>query len=677
MRVSLHWLRRHADLPDDVAEMAHRLSMAGYVVASVEQVTLAAGPDTVLDVEVTWNRPDLLSHVGLAREIAGLYGLPLRSPEVSVGASVPDTVPVTVEAGDLCPVYTARVVRGVRVGPSPAWLASLLEAAGQRPVNNVVDVTNWVMLETGQPLHAFDLARLKGPSIVVRRGRGESFTAIDGRKLEVAADDLAICDAGGPVALAGVMGGLDSEVSSTTTDIVLESAVFAPLSVRATSRRHQLRSESSHRFERFVDPAGVVGASDLAAQLFAEVCGATGVGPVTQSGPGAAAHAARIELRTDRVARVLGVAVGESEISDILLSLGLRSCEPVAAGQAGTTAWSAPTWRPDLREEIDLIEEVGRRIGFDRIPDRTVLGVRPRVVDPALEVRRRVRAVLVRQGLRECISAPFVGDGPLDVALLTDRPSLRVMNPMRADEDRLRRSLVGPLLATVRRNQERGTPAVRLFETAPVYVAGDAPGTADERLLAAGAVSGDYADAKGCVEAVLAALGMERVAEYSAGAPRPLRPDRSATIRLPGCDHASGVIGELSPRTAQRYGLTGPTAVFELRLDDLAAAARLESSYEPISRYPAIQRDLAWVVSDAVPWSRIEAAAWSAGAPLVQAVSFLSEFRSEQVGAGQKSVAFRMELRAADRTLTSDEAETCVRGVVDRLASETGGVLRG
>lgn len=669
MRASLAWLRRLCPaIPADAHLVADRLTMAGYVVASVESF----GDDFVLDVEVTYNRPDLLSHVGIARELAGVFGGDLVSPETAVRAGVAsaETLPVAVEAGDLCPLYTARIVRGVRVGPSPAWLVQALEAAGQRSVNDVVDVTNYVMLLLGQPLHAFDLAKLRGPAIVVRRGRGESLTAIDGKKLLVPQDDLAICDAQGPVALAGVMGGLDSEVSTSTRDLVLESAVFAPLAIRATSRRHGLRSESSFRFERFVDPAGVRAASDLAARLFVEVCGATAVGPVVEAGPGAPAHGPRIELRTARVAHVLGVAVDVAEIRGILASLGLGE---TPSEDARITVWTAPSWRPDLVAEIDLIEEIGRRVGFDRVPEREFLGVRPRVVDRALDVRRRVRDALVRAGLRECVSAPFVGAGPLDLALLVAKPALRVLNPMRTGEDLLRRSLVGPLLATARRNRERDVPDVRIFETAPAYVPGAKDGEVEEIPLVAGVVSGAYADAKGCVEHVLDALGLGG-AEFVRGAPRPLRGDRGATVRVDGRDVA--VVGELSPRGVEKHGLAGPTAVFEMRLDLLTAAARLEREYVRISRFPAVERDLAWVVADEVPWADLERAARDAGAPLVRSVRFLSVFRGAQVGAGRKSVAFRMELRADDRTLTGDEADRCVRDVIARLEADTGGTLR-
>jgi phenylalanyl-tRNA synthetase beta chain len=287
-----------------------------------------------------------------------------------------------------------------------------------------------------------------------------------------------------------------------------------------------------------------------------------------------------------------------------------------------------------------------------------------------------VREALVRSGLRECISAPFVGEGELDVDLLLARPALRVVNPMRSDENLLRRSLLGPLLATARRNQERDVPSPRIFETAPVYVAGDRAGRADERLLVAGVVCGTYSDAKGCVEAVLDALGVGEAAAFEKGAPPPFSAGRSAKLRLQGAPDAAGYVGEVSPRAAARHGLSGAVAAFELSVDALAAAASFERQYTPISRFPAVVRDLAWVVAEDVPWRRVADAARDAGAPLVRSIEFLSVFRSAQMGAGRKSLAFRMELRAEDRTLTAPEADACVRSVIARLTETTAGALR-
>jgi phenylalanyl-tRNA synthetase beta chain len=666
MRISLIWLKRYVDVPVSAEELGHRLTMVGFPVPSIER----KGDDFVLDVEVTSNRPDLLSHVGVAREVAGLLNARLRAVDSIVAPSGTDLIGVDVHAPDLCPRYTARVVRGVKVGPSPAWLVALLEAVGQRSVNNVVDVTNFVMLECGQPLHAFDLAKLRGPRIVVRRAEGESMTAIDGSKLVVGKDELAICDAERPVALAGVMGSLDTEVTTATRDVVLESAVFAPLSVRATSRAHQIRSEAAFRFERFVDPHGVHWASNRAEKLLFEVCGAASSGPIASRGE---PHGGPppVALRTDRIAKVVGVRVTEDEIREVLIGLQFESLGRL---EPGTSMWGPPTWRPDVRAEVDLIEEVARRVGFERVPSEVRIPVRPAARDLRRAALRRLRDSLVGAGLRECSTAPFVGEGPHDVALVRDVAALRVENAMRSDESLLRRSLLGPLLAVARGNKDRGVPEVRLFEIAPVYLRGDTPKTDEEVMLASGVVTGAFADAKGCVEAALEAMGVAGGASYRLGAPSPLRGDRSATVRVG--DDVVGFVGELGARTLAKFGLEATTSVFELRADRLAAMAKLEATYRPVPRFPAIERDLAWIVDEAVPWAAIESSARSAAGDLLASIRPFDVFRGAQTGAGKKSVALRMELRAGDRTLTTAEADACVARVVAELKRATGGALR-
>ena len=660
MRISLDWLKRYVDVPCTPQELGHKLTMVGFPVPSIEKV----GDDHMLDVEVTSNRPDLLCHIGMAREVAGIVGSSVRIPTAQIAPVADDVLGVRVTAQDLCPRYTARIVRGVTVGPSPEWLVKLLEAAGQRSVNNVVDVTNFVMLECGQPLHAFDLAKLRGPRIVVRRAEGESMTAIDGTNLVVGKDELAICDASRPVALAGVMGGLDSEVTAATRDIVLECALFAPLAIRAASRAHQIRSEAAFRFERFVDPATVEWAADRAAALFVEVCGAKSVGALRSGGRGRKPHRASMRLRAKEVRRVLGIDVPADEVRSILSSLGFQ----------GTSRWTAPSWRPDVTSEIDLVEEVARRAGFERVPADVRIPVRPAAKDDGRRARNRLRDGLVAAGLRECCTAPFVGEGPHDIALVRDVPALRVENPMRAEESLLRRSLLGPLLAVARGNRDRGVPTVRLFEIAPVYLRGATQQEHEEVLLASGVLTGGYFDAKGCVEAALEAMGVAEGAVFERGAPAPLRRDRSATVRIGG--DVVGFVGEIGPRALAKLGIEAAVAVFELRADRLAAIGRLETLYRPVPRFPAIERDLAWVVDEGTEWGAIEAAVRSAVGELLASVRPFDVFRGAQIGAGRKSVALRMELRASDRTLTSAEADDCVTRVVGGLTRATRGALR-
>lgn len=667
MRISLNWLKRYVDVGLAPPELGARLTMAGFPVPSIEP----AGGDHAMEVEVTSNRPDLQCHLGIARETAGLVGAAVRVPDARLSATAAsDVIPCRVEARDLCPRYTARVVRGLRVGPSPPWLAALLEAAGQRSVNNVVDVTNFVMLECGQPLHAFDLRKLRGPEIVVRRAAGESLIAIDGTKLVVGEGELAICDAERPIALAGVMGGLDTEVSAATRDVVLETALFAPLAIRAASRAHSIRSEASFRFERFVDPASLEWAADRATALLLEVCGGSSAGPLCSDGDAAAREPSPIALRAARIERVLGVAVGEGEVRSILLSLGFAE---IPSREPGVSRWRAPSWRPDVAAEIDLIEEVARRAGFARVPAEVRIPVRPAPKDEDRRALRRLRDSMAGAGLRECCTAPFVGDGRDDVALFSDVPALRVENPMRAEESLLRRSLLGPLLGVARLNRDRGVPAVRLFEIAPVYLRGPAAGRDQEALLVSGVITGGYAEAKGCLDSVFEAMGIGEMT-FERGAPLPFRPDRSASVRLER--EIVGFLGELGRRSLASFGLESATAVFEFRADVLCEHAVLERAYRPVPRHPAMERDLAWVVDEQVTWAEIASAVRAAAGELLADVRPFDVYRGAQVGAGRKSVALRMHLRAPERTLTGDEADACVRRVLARLAAATGGALR-
>ncbi len=672
MLISLEWLRRYHRPDDDSlspGHLAHALTMAGFPVVAAEDID----GDLRLDVEITSNRPDLQCHLGVALEVAAIFGGTVSMPDARLPAISGDTIDVAVEAPDLCPLYTARIVRGVKVGPSPAWLRRALESVGQRTVNNVVDVTNFVLLECGHPLHAFDVSKLRGPRLVARRATGESLTALDGSVLELHGDDCVIADAEAPVALGGVMGGLRSEVDEGTIDVALECAVFAPLAIRAASRRHQLHTESSFRFERFVDAARAQWASDRAAALLVECCGATAVGPIRAAGPrarGGEPSASRITLRTAQLERVLGTPVDTADIERVLAGLGLAQCDAAD----GYTTWSIPSWRPDLVEEIDLLEEVARIVGFDRIPDVVRIPVRPQIVDERVRAATRLRGALVAVGLRECCTEPFVGEGAHDIALLDDRPALRVENPMRADEALLRRSVLGPLLRVVRGNQDRGVAAVRFFATAPVYMRAEDGDDVREWLLCGIALTGAYDDVKGAVDAALAALGLRHAVTFARGAPSPLDRGHSATLRMG--DEVVGHIGELGKDARRAFGFECAIAVAELRADVLLGRAELDRPYRKISRFPAVVRDLAIVLRDDVLWEEVDRVVRAAAGDLLTDLMPFDVFRSAQIGAGRKSLALRMELRSPDRTLTGEQADACVARILAALAAEIGGELR-
>jgi phenylalanyl-tRNA synthetase beta chain len=683
--------------------------------------------DVVLDVEVTPNRPDLLSVVGVAREVAALTGAPLRVPEPAPPQGpVPaaQLVAVTIEAPDLCPRYAAAVVQDVRVGPSPLWLQRRLHRAGMRPISNVVDVTNYVMLELGQPLHAFDGAKLRG-GIHVRRARaGERMRTIDGTERELNPDMLVIADETVPVAVAGVMGGADSEVSEATTRIVLESAYFDPRSVRRTARALRLPSEASRRFERGVDPEGVPRAAHRAAALIVEVAGGQSAAGLVDVYPQPEAPRT-IRITPAEVNGLLGETYSANTIATTLGSLGFGvTAEPAPAdGRAGVSGGDeilplamgqgdgallvqVPSFRRDVEGPADLAEEVARIQGYDTIPTRLPAGQLPAVdADPRRRLEATTKRTLVGCGYQEVITYSLV-DGfqaqRLDSAAAwppaqttpeaaeqaaTATGLIPLYNAMSADRAYLRTTLLGSLLETLAANL-RHRERVFLFELARVYLPPLAPlptevtrlglvfaGPRAPAAWSAPAVPGDFFDLKGAVEALLSALWV--------AAPR-FVPERHPTLH-PGQGAAVlagearlGVLGQVHPLVAERFDLEG-RAVYaaELDFDALVRAAGEQPPYVPLPRHPGVAVDLAVVVDEAVPEVEVAAAIRSAGAPLLAEVRLFEVYRGASIPAGRKSLNYSLVYRATDRTLTDDEAAAVHATVEALLRDRFGGTIRG
>jgi len=674
MKLPIEWVREYVDLGDATPdELAEALTMSGTNVEEVE----GEGATAVLHLEITTNRPDCQGVVGNARELAALRELPLVLPAVSPEAAEGDAAwKVRIDAPELCPRYTARVVRGVKVGDSPEWLRRRLEAAGVRSISNVVDVSNYVMLEWSQPLHFFDAANLNGETIVVRRAlSGESMTAIDGRAYELRTDDLVIADADGPIAIAGVMGGAESEVTASTTDVVIESATFAPVSVRDTSRRLGLASESSYRFERGVDVEGAAWASWRAATLLAEVAGGT-IEPGLTDAATARSPAEPIRLRAASVRRILGIDVPLDRVRAILEGLGLNVTS--RPGEMDSEALDAvpPSWRADLTREADLIEEIVRIHGFDQVPDRTALRIRRTQRTDRDRLHDHAHRFLVGAGLHEIVALSFVEPGPAtDPSPWCEVDSIAVRNPVRAGEDRLRRSLVGSLVRTHDLNRQRGRDNVRLFEIASVYLprAGVAP---DERVVASLLVEDDVLAAKSLAESLMRAIGVRAeptviARDTSRGF---FRAGHVAALALD--DEVVAWVGEVDPALA-REG-SGRRSVAEVDLDALAAhVAAGERELVRPSRYPEIRRDVAWIVDEAVAWSTVRAAVDAASPAELRELRFFDIFRGKQLGAGRKSLAFTLVFRSEDRTLTGDEVDGWESAIVASLTEATRGERRG
>ena len=598
--------------------------------------------DDVLEIEATGNRVDLLSIYGIAREVAALFDAELVPlDESDPPRSAEEAVEIRVDDPGGCPRYIGRLFREVAIGPSPVWLKARLRAAGVRSISNVVDVTNYVMLALGNPLHAFDHDTLHGGAVVVRRATGgERLRTLDGTARALDSSDLVIADADRAIALAGIMGGEETEVSERTTSVLLEAANFEPLALLRTSERLALRTEGSNRWEKGVDPYLAGPAAALASRLIVELAGArwTGGADVRAELPAPAA----LTLRPERTNRVLGLDVPAERQAEILARVGF---EPTGSG------YRVPTWRArDVTREIDLVEEVARFV-LDEIPftlpEHDVTFGR---LTPWQRVRRRVEEVLAGCGYSEAYTSSFAAEG-----------EVRLPEPISHEAAALRTMLVPSLVDAVRGNVAVGAAEVALFEIARTYRdGGDA--LPDERWHVAGVVDGGVADAKWAVEQLYAALHVEPAVER--GEQQLLHPGKSART-------AEGWFGELHPTL-----LEGVWGAFELDLDSLAARTPEAVGFEAVSPYPEVRQDLAFVVDAARPAGELLAALRAATGDELRSAAVFDEYRGEQVGDGKKSLAFRLAFGSLERTLTDEEATAVRKRIVEALANAFGAVLR-
>ena len=674
MKTTCNWLREYCDHGLAPEEMAHRLTMAG---CSVEGIT-PRGDDYVVAVEVTANRPDLLGTIGIARELAVLTDKPLRKPQFSLptdGEPIEKRVAVEVLDWKLCPRYTARLITGARVGPSPAWLADRLEMLGIRPVNNIVDIGNYVMLGCGQPLHAFDFDRLARGRIVVRRARkGEKLVTIDGGKRDLTEDMLVIADAQSAVAIAGIMGGLETEIANRTTNILIESAQFENTQIRRTSRKLGLASDSSYRFERVADVAGCDWASAWAAHLMLEVAGgqlAAGLVDAWALPPAPR----KASLRFSRLNQVLGLDVPRERVVQILNSLEFT---PAPVGGKESVAVAVPSFRADVTQEVDLIEEVARIYGYDKIPEKSELRLVSAVNRTRAErVSDELRACLSHIGFHETISNSFVTAS--QAALFspwTEEAPLRFNNTIRADENLLRVSILPSLLAVKAANAAHGSPKSDLFEIGAAYLpATGRPQPREQSCLAILCENGFLA-LKGVVEVVLQMCGVQGGLELKPYEHTLFEPGRAAQMMLDG--KALWHMGELCKSLSDEMGFRSAPALAELNLNLLIEAAVLERRLTPLPVYPASSRDIAAVVDEGVTWGQVETcarAALPAGSYLEEA-RFFDLYRGKQVPEGKKSLAFTIIFRAPDRTLTGEEVDEAWKRVVTALERQLGATLR-
>ncbi len=645
--------------------------------------------DVVFELEITPNRPDCLSLIGVAREIGAETGNPLKYPSVDLrenGTDIQTRTSVTIDVPDLCPHYAARVIQGIKVSDSPAWLKQRLEAVGIGAINNIVDVTNFVLMEYGQPLHAFDYRKLAENRIVVRRATAdEKITTLDEVERELTPDMLVIADAERPVALAGIMGGYDSEITETTCDVLLESAFFDPASIRATAKTLGISTEASYRFERGTDPGAVLTALDRAAALIAELAGGTicsGTGDVFYP---VVMPVNRIRLRPKRVNFVLGTRIAPAEMTEILLRLGFEvdtDQEPYHV--------TVPTFRADVTREIDLIEEIARVHGYDNIPTTLPQGQIP-VTTPDLkqEVHKQTKRVLLSAGMMEAVNYSFYDPNIFEkIRLAADDPrrnALKLQNPLSPEMSVLRTTLLPSLLENAQRNRNHQIDSIALFEIGNVFIREDAQQTEPGRVagILAGQIgegtysdpsrSPDFFDIKGVVERMLEICG---IADWTLQktASQTFHPGRHAEVRVG--DTSLGIFGEAHPQVLENYGLPYKAYLFEFALDKLEACAVFKKRFEPLSIYPKIVRDLAIVVDASVRSDMPTALIYEAGGETVDSVRLFDVYEGEQVAEGKKSLAYTITYHSPTETLTDKAVNARHEKVIQRLNQALGAELR-
>ena len=683
MKVSYNWLKEFVDITLPPRELATRLTMIGHAVDAVEE----HGDDFVLEIDLTSNRPDCLSHLGVAREVATALNQPLRLPAIHITESATpaaDVTSVVIEAPRLCPRYTARVIRGVQVGPSPEWLVKRLESLGQRSVNNVADITNYVMLELGQPLHAFDFDKLGGQRIVVRRARAqEKITLLDGEEKTLTSDMLVIADANEPVAMGGIKGGLDSGITATTTNVLLEAAYFDPGSIRQTSKALGVSTEASYRFERGADYEMSVLASHRATALIAELCGGEVLAGIidVHTPP---AQPQPISLRLARYKDKTGLDVDLSEAARILTALGLT----VETATDSLTAL-APSWRHDLAIEEDLIEEIARIGGYDHLQTTLPGSAGAGAYLPGENGRRAVRQTLTALGYHEAISFSFVNaetDAQLTTVPATER--LQLSNPIDATQSEMRTTLLSGLLEALLRNLHHGTRNVKLFEVGKCFRRQDeAERPAEHEHLAlvltgarndtdwqAATARLEFYDLKGALEAVAESLNLPELNFAPIRDIPYLHPGRAAVISL-GSEMV-GHGGQLHPQVAAQYKFKQPVFIAELNFGALLQAEAREARYQPLPKFPTVLRDIAILIDRAVSWAEIAGSIQALDIPQLEKLRLFDLYSGQGVPAGKHSLALSLRLRAADRTLTEAEINEVYDRVVTVLRTQFGAELR-
>jgi phenylalanyl-tRNA synthetase beta chain len=681
MKVLLSWLRDYIEIDKSAQEIAEILSNLGLPCEGIEYLN----NDAVIDVEVTSNRGDCLGLIGIARELAAATGKELKIPVVELAESTKpasEFIAVEIREPKLCGRYTARVIEGVKVASAPEWMKSRLEAIGMRSVNNVVDATNYAMMETGQPPHAFDYAKIFGQKIIVRKAKpGERIISIDGSKCDLTDDMLCIADATMPVAVAGVMGGVDTEVGDATKTILLEDAYFEPVSIRTTARKLSLPSEASFRFGRIVDIENIDWASRRTAQLIIEVSGGKAAKGVVDAYP-EKPKPKQATLRLSRVKKVLGIDVPADKIIQILTRLGMQPKQPLDSARGGELVepqgeqitCAVPSWRSDIYREADLIEEIARVYGYDKVPAESKITIEVAPVDKRQKTIDTLGTYLTGCGFYETVTISFIDAGAAELFAESDNKQyLSVKDVTRTGANLLRQSVLPSLLGVLKANHNVGNTPCRIFEIADTYIPAQATGLPIEKTCLAIACDSDLRDIRGVVEGLLKILAPDSVVKFE---PMTIGWAQAGVKILIGSVQI-GVIGMASQQVLDKFDFKNTTVCgAELDLEQLLALRAGSIKVKPLSKFPAIRRDLSLIVNEEVPWVDIESAVRRKAPTELEELQFVDLFHGKSIPQGKKSVTLSLLFRNADGTLTHEQVDGFEKAILTELTASVGAVLR-